>query len=150
MKKLLVGLLVLITAGLSVAHTHHIHLNGFTKKYDGTYEFSLKGDPGTKTKTWRIKMENGTPNLVFEGAKNISPEKEVVIEAKDLLKVDGKGWCYRKLEVSALSGPLKGKGGKEGKVTMKRLIPIWDFCKGHQFEVKPSAKGLTVEYIDRY
>jgi len=149
MKKIFISF-VLTANGLCVAHTHHIRLNGFTKKYDGTYEFSLKGDPGTKTKTWRIKIIGGAPTLDFEGAKNISPKTEVIIESKDLLKVDGKGWCYRKLEVSALSGRLRDKGVKEGKVAMKRLIPAWDFCKGHQFSVRPSDRGLIVEDTGRY
>jgi len=131
MKKLLIAGMLLVTASFCFAYTHHIDLSGFNFwpgfKSDGMYEFSLKGDWPTKTKTWRIKMTEGKPRLVFWGAKGISPKKDIQV-FDDFIKVDGKGWCYRKLRVRALSGLLKGQ-------------EVWSIprcshsCRSHRFKI---------------
>jgi len=148
MKKLLVAVVFIGTSSFCFSYVHRIRLDGFKREYDGTYEFSLKGKPAPK-KTWRIKIENGKPQLDFEGAINISPNDDIGVIPGDnsggLLEVNGKAWCYRMLEVKVLGGKLKSTTAS-AKVKALRLLPIADFCKGHSFQVQATPQGLKVRY----
>jgi len=139
MKKLSLIILLLSISGIVKCHKHQIFLSEKFRSYNGTYEFNLEAY-GYRTKSWRVKVADGKPTILLEGAIHINPSTEIRVshDGSDIY-VDGKGWCMDNFFIKVLEGKL----GPE-KVGSKQ-IAVLKRCKDHRFDVDVKQNKITIE-----